>query len=159
MIAATLLVSTYLPEAFDPEAIRTFVLSFGLWAPVIYIGITVAQVVIAPIPGQVLGVAGTVYSLIAVAIGSGLTALLTRRYGRPYVERVVTPETLARFDGVRDGDATAGLFLAYLVPGLPDDALLRGRADATLSAAARRHRGRRPGTRVCAGRIRRRRTR
>lgn len=131
-VALTLAVRAYAPGALDPRTVRAFVLGFGPWAPVVYVAITVAQVVVAPIPGQVLGVAagylfgpvaGTAYSVLGVAIGSALTAVLARRYGRPYVERVVTPATLARFDGAAEDDAAFALFLAYLVPGLPDDAI------------------------------------
>ena len=49
--------------------------------------------------------------------------LVARRYGRPYVERVITAETLAAFDEIVTHSGRFALFLVFLVPGLPDDAI------------------------------------
>ncbi|MFB6171151.1 MAG: TVP38/TMEM64 family protein [Haloarculaceae archaeon] len=130
--AGALASERFLPALTEPAALRAFVGQFGVWAPVAFVAVQALQVVVAPIPGQVTGfvagylfgpVTGTVYSVVGVTLGSALAFWLSRRFGRPYVERVVTPETLARFDALADRNATAGLFLAFLVPGLPDDAL------------------------------------
>lgn len=132
LVGGFLLVRAYAPSLTDPESFRAFVLGYGVWAPVVFIGVQAAQVVVAPIPGQVTGVAagylfgpvwGSVYSVIGVAIGSTIAFWLARRFGRAYVERVVTPTTLARFDGLAERNAGTALLLAFLVPGLPDDAL------------------------------------
>jgi uncharacterized membrane protein YdjX (TVP38/TMEM64 family) len=131
-VGSYFLVRAYAPYLTDPQAFRAFVLGFGAWAPLVFVAIQSAQVVVAPIPGQVTGVAagylfgplwGSVYSVLGIAIGSTLAFWLARRYGRAYVERVVTPETLARFDGLAADNAQTALLLAFLVPGLPDDAL------------------------------------
>ncbi|WP_336361140.1 TVP38/TMEM64 family protein [Haladaptatus sp. ZSTT2] len=131
--AALLLVSRQaLPLFANPEYARTLIAGYGSLAPLVFIALQIAQVVIAPIPGQAMGVVsgylfgaalGTLYSVIGAAIGSFLAAGIARRFGRPYVTRVVHPDTLARFDGVTDRRGAAGLFLAFLVPGLPDDAI------------------------------------
>lgn len=122
----------FAPLLTDPAALRAFVRGFGVWAPLAFVAIQAAQVVVAPIPGQLTGfaagyvfgaVAGSVYSLVGITIGSTVAFWLSRRLGRPYVERVVTPETLDRFDDLAERNAAAGLFLAFLVPGLPDDAI------------------------------------
>lgn len=125
-------VGHYVPFLTDPVELREFVLGFGVWAPVVFVAIQAAQVVVAPVPGQVTGVAGgylfgplwgSVYSIAGIGLGSSVAFWLARRYGRAYVERVVTPGTLARFDGIAEEDSTTVLFLAFLLPGLPDDAL------------------------------------
>lgn len=132
LLAATLLVRAYLPALADPLALRAFVLSFGVLAPVVFVLLQAAQVVFAPIPGQVLGfaagylfgsIAGTTYSLAGAALGSALAFSLSRRYGRPYVERVVNPPTLDAFDDVCRERGLLALFVVFLVPGLPDDVL------------------------------------
>jgi uncharacterized membrane protein YdjX (TVP38/TMEM64 family) len=66
---------------------------------------------------------GAAYSLVGVSIGSYAAYTLAGRYGRPYVESVVAPETVARFDSVTEDRALLSLFLVFLVPGLPDDAI------------------------------------
>ena len=62
----------------DRAALQTWIASFGAWAPLVSIMLNAAQVIIAPIPGQIIGLAngylfgawiGTLYSLIGVMIG------------------------------------------------------------------------------------------
>lgn len=117
---------------FDVRQARAFVDGFGVWAPVVLIGLQAFQVVFAPIPGQVLGAVagylfgpwwGTLYNMLGITIGSTAAFWLGRRFGRAYVERIVHPDALARFDAVDDRHALATLFVLFLVPGLPDDAL------------------------------------
>jgi uncharacterized membrane protein YdjX (TVP38/TMEM64 family) len=122
----------YAPALSDPAALRAYVEGFGIWAPVVFVCLQAAQVVVAPVPGQVvvlLGgylfgtVAGVTYSLVGATLGSAVAFWLARRYGRRYVERVVTESTLARFDRLTRNNAVPALFVAFLVPGLPDDVL------------------------------------
>lgn len=97
------LIERLIPQLSDPLWVRRQILAFGPWAPVAFILVQTAQVVLAPIPGQVIAfvggylfgaIRGTVYSLIGAAIGSAIVFALARRYGRPYVEGVVSKETL-----------------------------------------------------------------
>lgn len=131
-VAGLLLGRRYVPVVSDPVALRALVRGFGPWAPVAFVLLQAAQVVAAPIPGQVLGfvggylfgtLPGALYSLLGVTLGSAVAFGLSRRFGRPYVERVLTSETLARFDGIAAENASFALFVAFLIPGLPDDAL------------------------------------
>lgn len=117
---------------FSASEARAFVASFGLWAPVVLIVLQAAQVVLAPVPGQVLAVVagylfgpwwGTLYNMVGITIGSTAAFWLSRRYGRAYVERVVHPDSLERFDGIGDHHALVSLFILFLIPGLPDDVL------------------------------------
>jgi uncharacterized membrane protein YdjX (TVP38/TMEM64 family) len=132
LVATALVVRRELRLLTDPVALRAFVDGFGPWAPAVLVVLQAAQVVAAPVPGQVLGVAGgylfgplwgAAYNLLGVTLGSALAFWLARRFGRPYVEGVVHEDLLARFDAVDDGRATLVLFVAFLVPGLPDDLL------------------------------------
>ncbi|MDR5655940.1 TVP38/TMEM64 family protein [Halodesulfurarchaeum sp. HSR-GB] len=116
----------------DAQAVREAVESFGLLAPLVFILIQATQVVVAPIPGQVLALAGgyafgpvlgTIYSLIGATIGSAIAFGLSRRFGRPAVERLVHPLTLEMVDGFLEDHGRLAVFLVFLVPGLPDDAL------------------------------------
>lgn len=98
----------------------------------VFLLVQATQVVIAPIPGQALAlvsgylfgpIEGTVYSVVGATIGSFVAFSLSRRYGRPYVGRTVPDGTLERMDAFLDRHGLFGLFLAFLIPGLPDDAI------------------------------------
>jgi len=131
-VISVILVERLVPQLSDPLWLRRQILAFGAWAPVAYIGVQAAQVVLAPIPGQVVAfvggylfgvVYGTLYSLVGAAIGSTIVFALARRWGRPYVERVLPAETLGTFDGIVAKEGRLGMFLVFLIPGLPDDAI------------------------------------
>jgi uncharacterized membrane protein YdjX (TVP38/TMEM64 family) len=116
----------------DPFAFREFITGFGAGGPVVYIIIASLQVIVAPIPGQVMGIAsgflfgtvlGTIYSIIGLGIGSYIAFVLSRRYGRPFVERVVPKKNLKRLDSAVEKGGAATIFLIFLLPGLPDDAV------------------------------------
>lgn len=122
----------FVPELTRPEALRAEVAAFGPYAPLAFVALQSLQVVLAPIPGQLLGgvagylfggLAGSVYSLLGVALGSAVAIGATRWFGRSYAERVLDDAVLARFDGVVDTVGEPGLFVMFLLPVFPDDAL------------------------------------
>jgi len=114
----------------DRARVQGFVTRFGPWAPLAAILLHVAQVLLAPIPGQVIDAAngylfgtawGTFYSLVGVIIGASLAMALARRFGRPWAERLIKGETLERLDGYSQQRGALFLFLVFLFPFLPDD--------------------------------------
>lgn len=114
----------------DTVRVQEFVTRFGYLAPLATILLHVAQVLLAPIPGQVIdavngylfGAAwGTVYSLVGVIIGSSLAMALARRFGRPWAERLIKRETLEHLDSYSRKRGALFLFLVFLFPFLPDD--------------------------------------
>ena len=114
----------------DTARIQEFVTRFGYWAPLATILLHVAQVLLAPIPGQVIDAAngylfgaawGTLYSLVGVIAGSSLAMALARRFGRPWAEKLIKRETLERLDGYSRQRGALFLFLVFLLPFLPDD--------------------------------------
>jgi uncharacterized membrane protein YdjX (TVP38/TMEM64 family) len=131
LIAALLIWHKPLLSFFaDRAKVQEFVTRFGPWAPLATILLHVAQVLLAPIPGQVIdavngyffGTAwGTVYSLVGVIAGSGLAMALARRFGRPWAERLIKRETLERLDGYSRQRGALFFFLIFLFPFLPDD--------------------------------------
>lgn len=132
LVGASGLLPRYVPWITDPEAIREAIRSFGPFAPAAFVLVQATQVVVAPIPGHVLGfvggylfgtVLGTAYSLFGAAIGSYVVFRLSRRYGRSYVERVVNPDLIEGFDDLARRRGLLVLFVLFLVPGLPDDAV------------------------------------
>jgi uncharacterized membrane protein YdjX (TVP38/TMEM64 family) len=115
----------------DPESLRAVVISWGWWGPLALIGLQVAQVLIAPLPGQVLGLVGgyvygpwlgTLINMVGTLLGSGLAMWLARRLGRPLVQHFVSSHWLDRLDGLAVKRGAAVFFLIFLLPFLPDDA-------------------------------------
>ncbi len=114
----------------DVEQVRRFVASFGIWAPSAIIGLEVAQVVLAPIPGGAIDLTsgylfgagwGTLYSMAGV-MGGTITALyLARRFGRPLVERLVPRHTLSRLDHYARHRGELFFLLLFLMPFTPND--------------------------------------
>lgn len=104
----------------------------GPWGPLVLIGLSVAQTIVAPIPGQVVNFVagylfglgpGLLYSWLGLVAGTSLAMLLARYAGRPLVERIVDPKLLTRVDALARGRGLRFFFLFFLIPGLPDDIL------------------------------------
>lgn len=115
------------------DRLQALVERLGPAGPLAVILLQAAQVLFAPVPGQVLGLAsgalfgpwlGTLYSMLGLLLGSFLAVWLVRRWGRPLVERLVDPQNLARIDRLSRRLGVPLLFLVFLVPFLPDDAIL-----------------------------------
>ncbi|MBB6646455.1 TVP38/TMEM64 family protein [Halobellus ruber] len=122
----------YAPFVFDAAELRLWIAQFGIFAPLVFVFLQALQVVVAPIPGQVVAlvagylfgpVAGTVYSLTGVLIGSAVAFSLSKRYGRSFVEDILHEDVVARFDDFVDTVGVPGLFAFVIIPGLPDDAI------------------------------------
>ena len=131
-VAVTVSLWAFVPHVFDPVWLRTWIETTDAAAPVVFVLLQAGQVVFAPIPGQVLGtvggylfgsVLGTVYSMLGVTIGSVIVFVASRRYGRPFVARVLTDDALTRVDAFVDAYGAPGLFVAFLLPTFPDDAI------------------------------------
>lgn len=109
-----------------------FVNSFGPLSVVIFIGLQVLQVILAPIPGEVNGFIGgylygpfwgTLYSTIGLTIGSWLAFVLARWLGLPFVEKVVNPQIVEKYDDFMEHRGKLITFILFLIPGFPKDAL------------------------------------
>ena len=114
------------------DELKSFLLQFKFLAPIVLIIFIALQVLFAPIPGQAAGltsgflygpILGTIYSIMGLMIGSYLTFFLSRKFGRPFVEKFVHANTLKKFDHFSKENGLIALFLIYLLPALPDDAI------------------------------------
>lgn len=114
------------------KKIIDFVNSFGPLSVVIFIGLQILQVIVAPIPGEVNGfiggylygpVLGTLYSTIGLAIGSWIAFALARTLGLPFVEKVIDPKMLRKYDHFMEHRGVLITFILFLIPGFPKDAL------------------------------------
>ena len=103
--------------------------------PVSFLGfilLQTLQVVAAPIPGEVTGfIGGFVYgpvlgiflSTVGLTLGSWCAFMLSRIFGRPFVERFVRKETLDKYDYLLQHKGAFLVFLLFLIPGMPKDLL------------------------------------
>ena len=116
----------------DTHRIREFILSFGILSPLVFILLHALQVIIAPIPGQLVGLLGgylfgvwlgTLYSIIGTVLGTFIVVSLARKFGEPLARKLVDEKTYKKFDDFSREKGIFSLFLIYLLPFFPDDAI------------------------------------
>ncbi len=118
----------------NPEAMQTFMAKQGAWAPAVFILIQILQVVFPIIPGGVSLAAGVLifgpwygfaYNYIGVCVGSVFNFLLSRHFGRPFVQAVISPRLFNKYIGWLDkGKHFDKWFaIAIFLPVAPDDFL------------------------------------
>lgn len=87
------------------------------------------QVLIPPIPHQVLGIVGgmlfgfkfgSFLNWFGRTLGATIAFLLSKRYGRPFVQKRVSKKTFAKFENIVDKGRFL-IILIYILPLLPDD--------------------------------------
>ncbi|MFB3896762.1 MAG: TVP38/TMEM64 family protein [bacterium] len=115
--------ATGLSKYFNINQLQNYILSFGIWAPVIFLIIyTVRPVVL--FPGTLLTIAsaflfgifwGTVYSTIGATLGAMVAFGLARKLGRDAVARFIKGN-LAMFDDKVAEQGFIVIFLLRLVP-------------------------------------------
>ena len=116
----------------EQEFLREWIAGFGWAAPIALIVVQAVQVVVAPIPGQVVGLVsgylfgvvwGTVYSMAGILLGAWAVMALARRLGRPFVQRFVPAQHLAKFDGLVEKGGPTAFFILFLLPFVPNDSI------------------------------------
>ncbi|MDD4797877.1 MAG: TVP38/TMEM64 family protein [Eubacteriales bacterium] len=113
-------------------ALRDWVASFGAWGPAVFFAIQFFQVILAPIPGSVTALAGALLfgfwpgvllSVSAMVLGSATAFFLARRFGRPLVRALVGEAVMTKYVDALAGRGMGVLFMMFLLPFFPDDAL------------------------------------
>jgi uncharacterized membrane protein YdjX (TVP38/TMEM64 family) len=114
------------------DKLSKFLQSLGPYSPAVFVLLQILQVVAAPFPGELTGVAGGyvygetmgfVLSMVGLAIGSWVAFELASILGRPFVERFVSQEVLQKFDFLTTNAGVVICFLLFLIPGFPKDYL------------------------------------
>jgi uncharacterized membrane protein YdjX (TVP38/TMEM64 family) len=108
----------------------------GSKGPLLCIAAQFIQVVIFAIPGEITQLAagyvfgpwrGFLYSVIGIMTGSMFNFYFARIVGRPTLERFISRETLGKVDkSLTSGKGKSALFLLFLLPGAPKDAMCYG---------------------------------
>jgi uncharacterized membrane protein YdjX (TVP38/TMEM64 family) len=117
----------------DPERIKVYVMSFGKFGYLVFLMIQIIQVIAFFIPGEIIQIAsgyiygtflGTITSVIGISIGSIIVYGIAYRFGRPFVEKIISERNLKLFHRILEiGSMKYIIFLVYLIPGLPKDVL------------------------------------
>ena len=119
--------------AGDPERFRAWVDSQSLWAPILFIGMIVLQIVVAVIPGEPLEIVagyafgaleGTLLCLIGAFVGRVMVFLLVRRFGTRAVEVFFPLDKLQSLRFLQnERRLTLWVFFLFFLPGTPKDLL------------------------------------
>ena len=116
------------------EALGRFLSVFGFWAPFLFIGLQIMQVVVPVVPGGLTLAAGVLlfgplwgffYNYIGIAVGSVFNFLLARRYGRSFVRNMAPEKLFQKYVGWLDekGRFERMFAVAIFLPVAPDDFL------------------------------------
>jgi uncharacterized membrane protein YdjX (TVP38/TMEM64 family) len=114
------------------DKLSKFLQNLGPYSPAVFVLLQVLQVIAAPFPGELTGVAGGfVYgkglgfllSTVGLSLGSWVAFELASILGRPFVERFVRAEVLQRFNFLTTRTGTLICFVFFLFPGFPKDYL------------------------------------
>jgi uncharacterized membrane protein YdjX (TVP38/TMEM64 family) len=116
----------------DEQRVTGFLYSLGPAAFAGFITLQAVQVVASPIPGNVTALLGgflygpflgVILSTIGLTIGSYIAFALSKKFGRPFVEKIVDKSIMARFDYLLNHKGAFLAFFLFLVPGVPKDYL------------------------------------
>jgi len=116
----------------NSDKLSKFLQNLGPYSPAVFVLLQFLQVVAAPFPGELTGVAGGyVYgetigfllSMVGLSLGSWVAFELANILGRPFVERFVKRDVLEKFNFLTTNTGVAICFLLFLFPGFPKDYL------------------------------------
>jgi len=116
----------------DRERLKGFLNSLGPLSFMGFIFLQALQVIAAPVPGEVTGLIGgflygpflgTILSTLGLTLGSWIAFFLSKTFGRPFVDRFVSSQTLAKYDYLLHHKGAFLVFVLFLIPGFPKDLL------------------------------------
>ncbi|GFZ32525.1 TVP38/TMEM64 family protein [Clostridium zeae] len=135
----------------DIKKMKERILGYGPYSWLAFLGMQILQIVIFIIPGEIVQVAagyifgpwiGFALSILGAIIGSAITFILSRKLGKPFVQKLVSEKDLwllkkiehfkEEHKGKRDSSKSVEdkhkslrriVWLLYLIPGIPKDVL------------------------------------
>jgi uncharacterized membrane protein YdjX (TVP38/TMEM64 family) len=110
LTAAAILVGIeFVTGDLDVEDVRQWILDLGAWGPILLISVLAIAMVIAPIPNPPFMIAagiawgtflGVVYCVIGQLIGSMIIFVLSRKFGRRFIPRLIGAQAAERVDSL-----------------------------------------------------------
>jgi len=116
----------------DKEGARAWLLAHQPYTGVYFVAIQALQVVLIPIPGELTGFLagyvfgpgpGFVYATLGLTLGSAAAAVIGRFFERVFVERLIPKHLLNGLGDRVDRWGLPAVFVFYLIPGAPKDAM------------------------------------
>ena len=134
-LVTTIVFIRYLPEllrlTMSLDAFRDYILSTGKLGPVMLVLFQILQTVIAPIPGEVVQIAGgyiygttlgAIYVTGGMMLGAMIAFYFTRCLGGSFIERLLQKDKFKWMRGMMDNNKfSVFLFIIFIIPGLPKD--------------------------------------
>lgn len=114
----------------NPQAIADYLQKFQSYGLAVLSLLMLAQVFLALIPGQALMIASgylygapTTIAVVATTtiIGSQLAFCLSRRCGRPLIDKLASPKIIEHWDHLAGNCGPGFFFLTFLLPAFPSD--------------------------------------
>lgn len=109
----------------DVDAAKGYILSFGIWAPIVSFLLMVFQSLFAPLPAFIITFAnaglfgwikGTILSWSSAMVGAALCFAIARIYGRTFVEKLTTRSALKEVDKFFERYGKWAVLVARLLP-------------------------------------------
>lgn len=137
-VLVIVLVLKYLPYIIELtvslDKFRNYVLSIGSLGPVVFVFFQILQTVIAPIPGEVIQIAGgyiygvplgMIYTTAGMLLGASMAFFFTRFLGGSFIEELLKKKKFQWMVDIMDNKKfSIILFIIFLIPGLPKDFLI-----------------------------------
>lgn len=121
-----------LKQLQDTQALRTYLSEQAPWSQLIFFGLQLFSVIIAPIPsnlvaatgGAVFGMGqGFLITVLAVTIGSTITFCLSRTLCKNFADQVIRKKLPPHYLDLIERKRDSFLILTFLFPFFPDDIL------------------------------------
>lgn len=137
-VFTVLLALKYLPYILELtmslDKFRSYIVSLGSLGSIVFIFFQILQTVIAPIPGEVIQVAGgyiygvtlgLIYTTVGMLLGAIVAFYFTRFIGGSFIEKLLKRKNSQWMTDIMDSKKfSVILFVIFLVPGLPKDFLI-----------------------------------
>lgn len=113
------------PLFSDPQRMRETMQGMGMWAPLGLVVFSAVQIVLAPVPGYLVQIAGgyllgawqgSVFGMIGMVLGATGAFLLARRFGVPLLHRLVPDRLLDSWLHLRNLNSLTAWFIVLLLP-------------------------------------------
>lgn len=115
------------------DKLITYIEQFGVYAPIVYFLLQFTQILFAPIPGNITGLAGgllfgpfygSILGILATIAGSTVMFFIGRKYGKKALKHFTTEENYQKYERRLSGKGAKTVLLGvFILPFMPDDAI------------------------------------
>lgn len=133
-----IMVVKYLPIILELtmslDKFRSYIVSLGSLGSIVFMFFQTLQTVIAPIPGEIIQVAGgyiygvpigLIYSIAGMMLGAIIAFFFTRMIGGSFIEKLLNKKNSQWMKNIMDSKKfSIILLIVFLIPGLPKDFLI-----------------------------------